>query len=130
MTSAGAPFLPKLAQAAEASIAFSVGLMVLLMVVTIARMPLVLPFLLQGVPVNPWEIAQSLAIMMRIPLVTRLFIRVRNESIAGTLQPLTSQRSTFVIVLLLGSRYASVKPARSRNSFRGHIILGEEMENG
>ena len=48
-TAAGAPFLPKLAQSAKANMAFSVGLMVLLMLVTIIYMPLVLPLLLQGV---------------------------------------------------------------------------------
>ena len=34
--------------------------MVLLMVVTIAYLPLVLPLLLPGVQVDPWAIAQSL----------------------------------------------------------------------
>src|SRR5688572_11826439 len=42
---AGAPFLPKLAQIAKGNLAFSVGLMVLLMVVTVAYLPLVLPVL-------------------------------------------------------------------------------------
>jgi BASS family bile acid:Na+ symporter len=37
-TAAGAPFLPKLAQIAKGNLAFAVGLMVLLMVVTEARM--------------------------------------------------------------------------------------------
>jgi BASS family bile acid:Na+ symporter len=39
-TAAGAPFLPKLAQVAKGNMAFSVGLMVLLMVVTIIYMPI------------------------------------------------------------------------------------------
>ena len=63
-TAAGAPFLPKLAQSAKGNMAFSVGLMVLLMLVTIIYMPLVLPLLLQGVEVDPWEIARSLIILM------------------------------------------------------------------
>ena len=50
-TAAGAPFLPKLVQGARGNIAFGVGLMVLLMVVTIIYMPLVLPLMLQGVQV-------------------------------------------------------------------------------
>jgi len=41
--------------------AFTAGLMVLLMVITIAYLPIVLPFVLTGVQVNPWEIAQSLS---------------------------------------------------------------------
>jgi bile acid:Na+ symporter, BASS family len=39
---AGAPFLPKLAQIARANVAFAVGLMALLVVVTVAYLPLVL----------------------------------------------------------------------------------------
>lgn len=52
-TAAGAPFLPKLAEVAKGSTAFSMGLMVLLMVVTIIYLPIVLPLLLGGVQVNP-----------------------------------------------------------------------------
>ena len=59
-TAAGAPFLPKLAQIAKGNLAFGVGLMVLLMVVTVGYLPLVLPVLLPGVSVNPAEIARSL----------------------------------------------------------------------
>ena len=47
-TSAGAPFLPKLAQVAKGDTAFAVGLMVLLMVVTIFYVPIVLPLFLSG----------------------------------------------------------------------------------
>ena len=39
-TAAGAPFLPKLAQIAKGNLAFGVGLMVLLMVVTVGYLPL------------------------------------------------------------------------------------------
>ena len=76
-TAAGAPFLPKLVEVAKGNIAFSVGLMVLLMVVTIIYLPLVLPLLLSGVQVNPWDIAQSLIVMMLIPLAIGLFINAR-----------------------------------------------------
>jgi ACR3 family arsenite efflux pump ArsB len=41
-TAAGAPFLPKLAQMAKGDVAFSVGLMTMLMVLTVVYMPLVL----------------------------------------------------------------------------------------
>jgi DNA-binding transcriptional MocR family regulator len=55
-TAAGAPFLPKLVQGAKGNVAFGVGLMVLLMVITIIYLPFVLPLLLPGVSVNPWDI--------------------------------------------------------------------------
>ena len=53
---AGAPFLPKLAQSAKGPLGFSVGMMVLLMVVTIVYLPIVMPLLLSGVSVSPLDI--------------------------------------------------------------------------
>lgn len=102
-TAAGAPFLPKLAQVAKGNMAFSVGLMVLLMVVTIIYMPIVVPLLLQGVEINPWDIASSLIIMMLIPLAIGLFVKARYESIAESLHPHMSQTSTMALVLLMVS---------------------------
>jgi predicted Na+-dependent transporter len=57
---AGAPFLPKLVQVAKGDMAFTAGLMIMLMVLTVAYLPIVLPFVLIGVQVSPWEIAKSL----------------------------------------------------------------------
>jgi predicted Na+-dependent transporter len=99
-TAAGAPFLPKLAQAAKGSTAFSVGLMVLLMVVTIIYLPLVLPLLLSGVEVNPLDIAQSLIVMMLIPLAVGLFIKARYEDIAARIQPTFGQASNISLLVL------------------------------
>ena len=56
----GAPLLPKLAQMARGNLAFAVGLMVLLMVITVGYIPIVLPALLPGISVNPAQIARSL----------------------------------------------------------------------
>jgi ACR3 family arsenite transporter len=100
-TAAGAPFLPKLAQAAKGNAAFSVGLMVLLMVVTIIYMPIVLPLFLSGVEINPWDIAKSLIVVMLIPLGIGLFMRTRWPETADGLQPLMSSASSFAILLLL-----------------------------
>lgn len=100
-TAAGAPFLPKLAQAAKGNAAFSVGLMVLLMVVTIIYMPIVLPLFLSGVEINPWDIARSLIVMMLIPLGIGLFMKARWPDTANGLQPLMSSASSFAILLLL-----------------------------
>ena len=100
-TAAGAPFLPKLAQAARGNTALSVGLMVLLMVTTVLYMPIVLPLLIQGVTVEPWEIARSLIVLMLIPLAIGLFLKARYAPTAAQLQPHMSQASTFALVLLL-----------------------------
>lgn len=86
-TAAGAPFLPKLVQLAKGDVAFGVGLMILLMVVTVAYVPLVLPLLLPGVSVNPLDIASSLVVLMLIPLGIGLFVKARYTATAADLQP-------------------------------------------
>ncbi|WP_416841356.1 bile acid:sodium symporter family protein [Haloferax sp. DFSO52] len=99
-TAAGAPFLPKLVEVAKGSIAFGVGLMVLLMVVTVVYVPLVLPLLLPGVEVNPLDIASSLVVLMLIPLAIGLVVNARYDSVAASLQPVMSQTSTVALVFL------------------------------
>ena len=99
-TAAGAPFLPKLVEVAKGNLAYSVGLMVLLMVVTIIYLPLVLPFLLSGVEVNPWDIAKSLIVMMLIPLAIGLVIRARYEEFAAKLQPTFAMAANIGILVL------------------------------
>jgi BASS family bile acid:Na+ symporter len=100
-TAAGAPFLPKLAEAAKGNAAFSVGLMVLLMVVTVVYMPLVLPLLLSGVSINAWDIAKSLIFLMLLPLGIALFVKARWSEIAEGLHPLMAQASSIGIVVLI-----------------------------
>ena len=99
-TAAGAPFLPKLVEVAKGNIAFSVGLMVLIMVVTIIYLPLVLPLLLSGVEVNPWDIAKSLIIMMLLPLAIGLFVKARYEDAAAKIQPTFAMAANIGILVL------------------------------
>lgn len=98
---AGAPFLPKLVQLAKGDVPFGVGLMVMLMVVTVAFMPLVLPLLLPGVTVNPMDIASSLVVMMLIPLGVGLALRARYPELAASLQPGFDQTAGLALKALL-----------------------------
>ncbi len=100
-TAAGAPFLPKLGEAAKGNIAFSVGLMVLLMVVTVVYMPVVVPLLISGVEIDPWDIASSLIFLMLLPLGIGLFMKWRYQKAADGLQPAMAQTSTVAIAILL-----------------------------
>jgi len=109
---AGAPFLPKLASIAKANLAFSVGLMVLLMVLTVAYMPLVLPLLIKGVSVKPMNIARSLLLLMLLPLAIGLGVKARFERVAQRVQPpingVSSLSLAFLIVLMLATNIQNV----------------------
>lgn len=98
---AGAPFLPKLVQGAKGDVAFGVGLMVMLMVVTIFYLPIVLPLLLEGVQVDPWAIAQSLIVTMLVPLVIGLLIKSHSPDAADHWGPVMNKISSLTILVLL-----------------------------
>jgi BASS family bile acid:Na+ symporter len=99
-SAAGAPFLPKLAQIAKADLAFAVGLMVLLMVITVGYLPLVLPLLLPGVSVNPAKIARSLFLLMLLPLAGALAVRAQFPDIAARTKPVLDRLSNLSLILL------------------------------
>jgi BASS family bile acid:Na+ symporter len=99
---AGAPFLPKLAGIAKGNLAFAVGLMVLLMVLTVAYMPLVLPFLLEGVTVDPFNIARSLLLLMLLPLGVGLAVNRLFASLALRMRAPLNKLSSVSLALLIG----------------------------
>ena len=98
---AGAPFLPKLAELAKSNLAFAVGAMVLLMVGTIGYLPIVLPLLLPGVTVNPWQIARSLLLLMLLPLVLGLAVKAYYGDLAVRVKPGLDWLSNISLILLV-----------------------------
>jgi BASS family bile acid:Na+ symporter len=100
-TASGAPFLPLLVRISKGNLAFSVGLMVLLMVVTVAYMPLVLPLMLEGVSVDPVKIGSSLVFLMLLPLAIGLLVRARLSGLAAKAQPSLSRLSILSLALLI-----------------------------
>ena len=100
-TAAGAPFLPKLAQLAKGDLAFAVGAMVLLMVITVGYLPVVLPLFLPGVSVNPAKIARSLFLLMLLPLAGALAVRAWFPNVAGRTKPFLDRFSNLSLILLV-----------------------------
>ena len=97
---AGAPFLPKLTLMAKGSPAFAVGGMVLLMVATVIYVPIVVPLVVEGATVDPWDIASSLIVLMLIPLGIGLFVKARYEDLADSWVGTAGQTSS--VGLLIG----------------------------
>ncbi len=100
-TAAGAPFIPKLVQGAKGDVAYAVGLMFLIMVVTIFYLPLILPLLLPGVEVNPWDIARSLIVTMLIPLLVGMAIKSHSPDVADHWAPVMNKISSLSVLILL-----------------------------
>jgi BASS family bile acid:Na+ symporter len=108
----GSPFLPTLARVARGNLAFGVGLMVLLMVITMGYLPIVLPWLLPGVSVSPRQIAQPLIFQMLLPLGVALAVRANWPDAAAKAKPALDKTSTLslaaVVVLLTLSNFRSI----------------------
>jgi predicted Na+-dependent transporter len=96
---AGAPFLPKLAQAVKGDVALAVGAMVLLMVVTVIYAPIVLPVAVEGVTVDAWQIASSLVLFMLVPLGIALAVQARYPDLAAGWVGPAGQISTTALVI-------------------------------
>ena len=108
----GAPFLLKLGELSKGNMPFAVGLMVVLMVITVGYMPIVLPRLLDGVAVNPANIARSLILMMLLPLAAGLALRAWQPSTAARLRsivaPISSISMIFVVTLTTAAHFKSM----------------------
>lgn len=100
-TCAGAPFLILEAKGAKANLGVAVGVMTLLMVVTIFYLPLVLPFLLSGVEVDAGAIAQSLIVLMLIPLILGLLVKAHAPDTAKNWAPAMNKIGGLGIMILL-----------------------------
>jgi predicted Na+-dependent transporter len=102
-TAAGSPFMLKLVQFMKADIAFAVGLMLILSIVTLIYMPLVLSILLPSISVNHLSIAISLLVLIFLPLISGTIVKWRYNGIAEIIQPTFNQISNifiFVVIVL------------------------------
>jgi BASS family bile acid:Na+ symporter len=109
---AGAPFLPKLAEAAKGDLAFSVGLMLLLMVVSVAFMPVALPRLIPGLSAEPWPLLRPLLFTMLLPLAAGMAAKSASEQWAARVRPLfvvvSNASMVLTLVLLIGLNFRAM----------------------
>lgn len=109
---AGAPFLPKLAELARGDLAFSVGLMVLLMIGSVICMPIMLPMLIPGLVSKPWPLLKPLLFTMLLPLAAGIGFRAVAHSWAAWIRPVfggvSNMSMVLVLVLMTGLNFQSL----------------------
>ena len=98
---AGAPSLPKAMEIIRGNVAYAVGLTMILILVTIVYMPIMLPYLIEGVSVDQTSTALYLIIFMLIPLVIAMTLRALVPSVAQMLYPVIDRVSDLSIVAVL-----------------------------
>jgi len=100
--SAGAPFIPKLAEIAKADTALATAVMLLLMVATVVLLPIGLPLMIGGeVDVDSGAIAKSLIIMMIIPLAIGLVTKAKSEDFAAKWQQKMVKLSNVALLVII-----------------------------
>jgi len=101
--SGGAPFIPKVVEAAKANISDGVGMMLLLMMVTIVFMPVTIPFVFSNISVSSLDIIQPILYSMIIPLPFALIFKARFSDIAMRIQPYAIKLTNLSILILFVS---------------------------
>ncbi|HWR53360.1 MAG TPA: hypothetical protein VN428_19800 [Bryobacteraceae bacterium] len=104
-SAAGAPFVIKLTQLSGGNVAFSAGMLVLLVVVSIGYMPVVVPLLAPGSEISARAIAEPLVMTMLLPLVAGLLLK-RFAPRLSELLPLLGVVTNISLVLLVTLTFA------------------------
>jgi BASS family bile acid:Na+ symporter len=121
---AGAPFLIKLTQTAQHSIALGAAVMMLLMVGTIVYVPVVLPLFLSGVSVDAWAVAKSLLLQMLLPVIAGMLVGRSLPGLTKKAQPLTGRLSNISLYVLTGATLIGYSPNMLGIMRTGAIFIG------
>jgi BASS family bile acid:Na+ symporter len=98
---AGAPFLPKLVDAARGDPALAAALMALLTLGTIGFLPLALPLMVPGLETNPWAIARPLVLLILLPFAVGMLVKSRAAALSARLAPVFAKIGNVSLLLLV-----------------------------
>ena len=121
---AGAPFLIKLTQTAEHEIALGAAVMMLLMVVTVAYVPFVLPLLLSGVSVDAVAVARALLLQMLLPIGAGMLFAQFLPGLAQRAQPWVGRLGNVAMYALMAATLAGYFPNMLHIVGSGAILVG------
>lgn len=100
-TVAGAPLAIKASQLARGDIVAAGSLVTLQVVATVVYLPLVLPFLVPGIAVDPVSIAMPLFLQILLPLGAGILMNVRYDEEAEMTRPIMGDISNISLAMML-----------------------------
>ena len=100
---AGAPFLIHLTKTSKRDLALGATVMMVLILGSVVTMPLIVPRILDGVTVNPWQIVATMLIQLILPMIIGMILTQVAEPFAAMIQPAVARISNIVIYLLLAA---------------------------
>lgn len=121
---AGAPFLIKLTQMAEQRVSLGAAVMMLLMVVTVAYVPIVLPLILSGLTVDAWAIAKTLGLQMLLPIIVGMLVVQLLPYFARKAQPWIGWLGNIALYALIGATLIGYSANMLSIVGKGAIFVG------
>lgn len=121
---AGAPLLIKLTSKSDNDIASGATIQMVLMVCTVALLPVLLPALVEGAEVDAWLIAKPLLLQMILPLVVGMVMHVGVGKLSEAIQPWVAKISNIALYGLLAATVIGYLPAMGDLQLWFAIILG------
>jgi len=107
---AGAPFLIKLTEIAKHRLSLGAAVMMLLVLVTIAYMPLVLPLVVRGATVDAEAIARTLLQEMLVPIVVGMLVAQFLLALTRAVQPWIALVSNVALYVVLVATFVGYFP--------------------
>lgn len=128
-SAAGAPFLVKLTEVADADLALGTTLLVVLLPLTIVYMPLVIPLALPRAETTMAIVARPLLLTMLLPLALGMLLRRISEPWSVLLRPFLSMISSIALVVLIAAFVLADLPAivqvfSTSASIAGVLLVG------
>lgn len=119
---AGAPFLIKLTQTAEHDVALGASTMLLLMVLTVPYVPLVLPRLMEGMPVDAWAIGRTLLLQMILPIVAGMLVARIAPALGARAQPFLATVGGTTLYVVIAATLVGYWPSIRDTAGTGAIL--------
>jgi BASS family bile acid:Na+ symporter len=94
----GVPFMPMVVGRVKGDLGYTAAFMLMVSVAAVIYMPLVVPFMLEGLSVSAWTIAKPLILVMLIPLAAGMLIVHFSEAIAAKVQPGVKKETTLFTI--------------------------------
>lgn len=110
-SAAGASFLIKLTETADADVGLSTAMLVILLPATIVYMPFIVPVALRGAETSAAIIAKPLVLTMLLPLVLGMVLRKISKSWSVVLRPILSPISSIALLVLIATTVLANLPA-------------------
>jgi BASS family bile acid:Na+ symporter len=121
---AGAPFLIKLTQTAEHSVALGAAVMILLIAATVIYAPIVLPLVMYEVAVDGWAIAKTLFLQLLLPIAVGMLAVQFLPVLAKKIQPWVGKLGNITLYVLVAATLIGYFPNMISIVGTGAILVG------